>query len=603
MTTSLAAAIAALCLPGLCLPADLPGRPAKSPAEFFPPHTYLYVQLNPFSTVKGFQKLRLVKLLEDPTIRALFDAALKSIPPQSDPRKLLARYPFDRAIEESIAVGVVGFTARIRATDSSPARLYSFPKDGAVPSDLFRQRVQFQGRNLIAIKIADQQLFTRTLVQLLGDTVFRGNPPAPTNKSIDGAEVQVWEMPGVGNLFTAFVGGYFLVAQTAEDLIAATQRQAKRAASLSTRSDFSRFESHRGGKPTAGFLHLGIDSAVDLFSPLIPRAEREEIRKWGGFDYAGLQLGMGFHDGGICEWIHLAFAENPQGIFLNLSRLWPSTGFVETKTRRGTVFATSLTFDWAALYSATRFVLDLFDVDTGSFEREARATMGMDLREDLMGALGNTMGAVAVLPNLGIIPELSLVFKVRNRAKMEKVLGHVRAMCKGSGIPVKEFSVPGGGPKATYLNLGKDLPIKPAFALTGDKLVVSMMPLMLKYAIRKSRTTGLAVVDLMPGATAAKSEPLFSYSFDPAPMTRNVYADLLKILDSSGQRLPFEVTELPSPEFVADSLSQLGVSVSIDSYFMSMDLHSPTGIGIPLLIGTSIAAQMQQKPAPVRTDN
>ena len=96
------------------------------------------------------------------------------------------------------------------------------------------------------------------------------------------------------------------------------------------------------------------------------------MEMWGGFDFSGLQLGMGFEEGGVCEWMHLAFAENPRGILMNLSRLWPSTGYVQTKTRRGTVFAASLTFDWAALYGATTSLLELFGVDTKQFAPRAR---------------------------------------------------------------------------------------------------------------------------------------------------------------------------------------------------------------------------------------
>jgi hypothetical protein len=549
--------------------------------------------LNPFSGVKGFKGLKLAKLLEDPTLKALFNEALKSIPPSSDPRKMLEHYPFDRCIGDSLAVGTIGFAAK----SSGPGgRLLHYPEEGALPGDLFQGNVNFTVRNLLAIRVEDEALFMTTLARVLGDTMFGGEPPTPGVETVRNQKINVWNLGGIGKLYTKVVEGYFLVAQNSTDLIAAIDRQAKRKSSLLSRTDFGRFAKHCGEDPTAMCVHLGLDSAIDLFAPLIPRGQRQEIEQWGGFDFSGLQFAMGFHGGGIRECLHLAFAENPKGLLMNLARLWPSTGFVEQKTRRGTVWATSLTFDWSALYSATVSICDLLDVDTSSFARDVKSSLGLDLREDLMGAFGNTMGAVAVMPNLGFIPEVSLVFKVRNRAKMEKVLAKIKQICRHSGIPMKDFSVSGNGPKATYLNLGKDIPIRPAFVLTGDKLVVSMMPLMLKYAIRKTRGTGLATIDYVPDATDAKYAAKFDYFFDPAPLTENVYADLLKILDANRGALPIDPTSLPSPEFVAASLSKFGICVSMDAYYMALDLHSPTGFAIPLAVGTTLGAAQQTAP-------
>ena len=602
MSTALAAALLTLC--ATLSATEPPAKPPESPAAFFPPHTYFYLQLNPFQTVAGFKTLQLTRLLNDPTLKALFDQMLQSIPRGSDPREMLKRYPFDRAIGDRIAVGLTGFVARMPAREGTPATSYVLPRDGVVSTKMFQAGVNFAASNILAIKIEDESLFRKTLLQFLSDAVLGGQPPELTNKTVDGVEMQVLETPelgGDGHVYTTFASGYFLLAQSPTNLVEAVQRQKHGAAALSNRTDFRRFQKHRGAKATAGFVHIGIDCAVEMFSPLLPPRDRAEIEKWGGFDFAGVQVGMGFHEGGICEWMHLAFAENPRGLFMNFARLWPSTGYTEAKTRRGTIYAASLTFDWAALYNVTTAILELCDVDTKAFARDARSVLGMDLRDDLMAALGNTVGAVAVMPNMGFIPEPSLVFKVRNRAKMEAVLAKVKAACRDGGIPMKEFSVSGVGPKATYLNLGKDIPVKPAFVLRGDHLVVSMMPLMLKYAVRQSRDTGKRVVDFVPDASSMQSASRLAYFYDPAPMTRNVYADLLKLLDSTGSALPVDATDLPSPEFVSDALSKFGVQFTIDPYYMALDLHSPTGVAIPTLVGSAIAVQQAQPP--VRSTN
>ena len=90
MNTALAAALLTLCT---TLSTTEPrAKPAESPAAFFPAHTYFYLQLNPFQTVEGFKTLQLTRLLKDPTLKALFDQLLQSIPPGSD---LLARKRVD----------------------------------------------------------------------------------------------------------------------------------------------------------------------------------------------------------------------------------------------------------------------------------------------------------------------------------------------------------------------------------------------------------------------------------------------------------------------------------------------------------------------------
>ena len=64
----------------------LEAKEPESPSEFFPPHTYIYIQINPFTGYEGFKGLKLMKLLQDPTLRGMFDQALAEIPPDADPR-------------------------------------------------------------------------------------------------------------------------------------------------------------------------------------------------------------------------------------------------------------------------------------------------------------------------------------------------------------------------------------------------------------------------------------------------------------------------------------------------------------------------------------
>lgn len=596
----LAAALAALCLPGLLTaggpasgPNGGPGKPPLTPAEFFPSHTFFYVQMNPAATVRGVKGLKLGKLLEDPNLRGLVDQAMQSIPQGQSPEAMLQRYPFDKALGERIAIGLIGLRTKVSAFGQ--ARSARYPEDGPLPADLLQQNPNILSDTLLAIEVKDEVLFKRTILQLLSDMVLRGQPPETSKATVQQIEMDVWNLPMIGKVYHLFHEGYFLLAQSGAAIAEAIERQSNRRASLASRADFDRFRQHRGEKTAAGFVHVGLDSLIELASPLIPAAQRREIEAWGGFDFSGFQFGLGFCKGGICEWMHLAFAENPKGILMNLARLIPSVGYAETETHRGLAYSASVTFDWAAGYNATSFLLDLCDVSTRQFERNVKRELGMDLRKDLMAALGNTIGVVGLMPRLGFIPEVSFVFQVRNRARMEAVLAKLKSQFAANHIKLKEFTVPGGNPKATYLNLGKDIPVKPAFVLCGDKLVISPMPLMLKYAVRKSRRTGYALVDFVPDGNKIDSMARFAYFYDPAPMAENLYADLLKMISGSGQLLPIDALDLPSPEFVASTLSRVGVDVAMSPYYLTMDLHSPFGIALPTMVGSAVAMQMQQQ--------
>jgi len=583
------------CLVALSLTSIAVANERDSAARFFPAHTYVYAEINPVSGARGLRGLKLAKLLTDPTIRGLVQQALRQVPRRADPRAMLRRYPLDKAIGDCIALGAVGFVARTRATETTPARVVRFPEDGPVDRRMFRGRVNVQADVMLAIKVSDKQLFMKTVMELMTNLVCHGQPPEIGSETADGLELETWPVPGLGELYSSFVGDWFLMAQSPKPLAGAIRRAKTRTASLLTRSDLQQFAKHRGKRATAGFVHIGLDSAIDLFSPLIRKRDREELAMWGAFDYSGLQVGMGFDHGAVCEWFQLALAENPKGIFLNLARLLPSTATLEKQTQRGTVHAASLTLDFAALYKSIAFLVELCGGDMRSFERDVARATGFDLREDLLGAIGPAMGGMVVMPKLGVIPEPSLVIKVRNRAKMEKVLSAIVAGLEAGGVRTRRFTVPGGGPKGTYVRLGGDIPLKPAFALSRDALVISTTPLMLKSALTPSRKTGLAVCDLLPDASRPTGTPMMSWFVDPAPLATNLYADALKLADMVRGLLPVEPAELPSLEFLGQCVSRIGFECSIDPYFMSLDLHSPTGIALPLLLGGIVAIRQQKQ--------
>jgi len=118
-----------------------------------------------------------------------------------------------------------------------------------------------------------------------------------------------------------------------------------------------------------------------------------------------------------------------------------------------------------------------------------------------------------------------------------------------------------------------------------------------------SRSTGKAIVDLLPTGVEHYENPMLSYFFDPAPIAMNIYADMLKLIDSGKVKIGINAADLPTPEFIASTLARMGVELSMDPYNMSLDIHSPFGIVLPTvagILGFQIAEEPKSKPMPMR---
>jgi len=581
---------------------SLTAKKDEQPAGFFPPHTYCYIEVNPHSAYKGVQGLKLANILKDPGLNRMFLQALADIPSDVDPRKFITKYDLDKALGDCIAFGAPGIVLRKKGNVGEPPRVIRFPGDEKLNrNSRFASPITID--SLIAIKVADKDLFKKAFFRMLKDFVFDGKQPIPEKVRVDGIDLDKWKMPKSKEMFTVFSEDFFLMGEYADTVVNAIVRQESSTASLDTRADFHKFRKHIDGKPTAAIIHISAHDLIELFSPLLSPADLEFMRIWGGLDYSGLQFGVGFQDGGVCEMINVAFAENPHGIFMNLGRLWPYAQLIEKQTSRGLLYGASLTFDFAALYNVVMFTLDLCDVDTSQFVKDIKSCCGLDPRDEIFGALGNTMGGIVVMPNHGFIPETAIVLSVRNREKMEKVLSMVEDICREQKLAVKQFSIPGIGRKASYIDFGNEIPVKPAYVLRGDNLVISTLPLTLKYAAMNSRSTGKAIVDLLPTGVEHYENPMLSYFFDPAPIAMNIYADMLKLIDSGKVKIGINAADLPTPEFIASTLARMGVELSMDPYNMSLDIHSPFGIVLPTvagILGFQIAEEPKSKPMPMR---
>ncbi|HEX5137053.1 MAG TPA: hypothetical protein VFY93_08785 [Planctomycetota bacterium] len=123
--------------------------------------------------------------------------------------------------------------------------------------------------------------------------------------------------------------------------------------------------------------------------------------------------------------------------------------------------------------------------------REGGAVLGIDVRNDLLAALGTEWaGYVAWPPGGGLLPDVALFATVRDRARLEKTLDALAAKVRelrGRGATVTSGSTEFRGHVIRFLEItdkrGEPRPYAPAWAFGEDFVVFGLCPQTVKHAL------------------------------------------------------------------------------------------------------------------------
>ncbi len=113
-------------------------------------------------------------------------------------------------------------------------------------------------------------------------------------------------------------------------------------------------------------------------------------------------------------------------------------------------------------------------------DREMRP-FGFAIIEQAMDALGDQAVAYADVPKNGLIPNVVAAFSVRDEQKLRALLA---TLLEAGGVEVRD--VQSGGRTLHLLRLpSRDVPMRPAYTIVGDRLIVSISLNGLRNALRR----------------------------------------------------------------------------------------------------------------------
>jgi len=226
----------------------------------------------------------------------------------------------------------------------------------------------------------------------------------------------------------------------------------------------------------------------------------------------------------------------------------------------------------------------------------------MDLRQELLAALGNEIGLYLTAPGNGnMIPDGMVMVRIGDRQQFEKVLTRaIDEASKGGQFSVSEMKALPDGAKGWTVTI-EGAPVQPAFAVTNDTFCIAKDPLALKKALR-DLNGGLKSCAIdneslqrgLSGATGARSADGLSLL---------VFADLRRAIEIGYGFVPMfagglkqatdgklDPAALPEPDVISRHFSGLVVAGRSDQHGLMLSAFTPCGL-LPLMTGGALGAR------------
>lgn len=268
----------------------------------------------------------------------------------------------------------------------------------------------------------------------------------------------------------------------------------------------------------------------------------------------------------------------------------------------------------ALLYGGERFdaaqawsgVLDL----AGSFdpnareqlahgERQAGAMLGVDIRNDLLAALGTEWAAyVGSPPGGGLIPDIAMFATVRDRERLEKALATVAARLQphaaDEGVRMRVREADFRGTRIHFVELaeerGDPIPVAPAWAFGEDFVVFALYPQTIKNALLEKPSLAAnedfrACLRRVPKSAVSSTyvdlRGLVGWLYNTAtPFLQVLQGTIDRELAPYGFELNLQ--DLPPAEVITRHLSGAITYTAVEDDCVRMGMVSP--FGAPLLV-------------------
>ncbi|MHC4934527.1 MAG: hypothetical protein ACYTGV_20335, partial [Planctomycetota bacterium] len=233
------------------------------------------------------------------------------------------------------------------------------------------------------------------------------------------------------------------------------------------------------------------------------------------------------------------------------------------------------------------------------FLGEFRTHLGVDLKTDILDALGSDWAAyVGAPPEGGLIPDLALFVTVKDRAKLEKSLDTVVQRLAGMAAEERVYARLGEtdfrGLKIRYLEMAerKDpIPIVPSWAFVDDYMVVALVPQTIKHAMTEKpslarsedfRSLLRSVPQESMNASWIDTRRLVGWIYNTGvPIAQALQGAANRELAKFGMTLNLE--DLPPAEVITRHLGGMMTYTSVEDDCIRFGYVSP--FGAPALLG------------------
>jgi len=298
------------------------------------------------------------------------------------------------------------------------------------------------------------------------------------------------------------------VAATNPSLLAAVAGGQLQEGSLATSPDYQAVQKRYGGAERLAFQAYGnVPAALATFAKDFAGQGRAMADAMGLDTVKAVGYGMSFSGDGFRDSLVIHTPGADHGMMtlfttapIERSRvldLVPANAFFYSESNVG--------FD--SYLDGVRKMMITLDPDAGAQMDEGLAEvnrmLGVDIEKDLLAGLAGTLGWYAGLSaGGGLFPELALMATVKDPTAYEALLvrmmeGIAGAVNEDGELIARSREMSYEGQKLHLLELQKArgddvIPFTPAWALLGDRLVVTLVPYTLKEIIFRARHPGEA---------------------------------------------------------------------------------------------------------------
>jgi hypothetical protein len=607
----------------LFLLAVAPGLPAQSLADRFPADAVLYFHADTTKLVDGAMSLDLVKLFDEPQVRDFLKPMGDAIPSGVEGlRGVIDSVPWRRFVNGAVDFAVRGVHVDLDGVgfDVSPAQpisaktLNRLVGAGTRYADGSQPKVSVSLDFVAALDVGDgfQDFFDQHLQkgQEIGLDV-RTEPCKVAGR--DALQIVVGAHHGVPEQKALLVkdgkrwwlGGS---QSTLEQCLGTGTHDA-----LSSAPAWRSFQAQVTSGDPAVVAWFDVANVARIFSNCVAPIVKEEADLFGLSGIESMGYASSYAEGGVRDTFALTYNGAPTGFLSLLDCCEGGFKFLQNAPVETGLYVGARIDLRAFVEKLGKVSEELFPGSAAAYEKglaQASQAMHLDVRKELLAALGNEIGLYVIPPGHGsMIPDGMLLLRIGDREQFGKVLERGFAESKENGGP--SFTEIGSLPEGVKgWNVAiEGAPVQPAMAIVGDTLCVAPNVIALKSAL-KTMKAGLpkTVADNeslqrgLAGATGSKSANGLSLL---------VFADLRRAVELGYDFVPMfasqmgqatggklDAANLPEADVVARHFSAIVVAGKSDQKGLTFSTFTPCGL-LPLLAAGGMRHEAHVVPAAV----